>query len=245
MATQSPAPDLEGRYRTTSPKMTRVLIIDDHPIVTQGCRQLLENARVTEIYEARDIADGYGQYRAHRPDVIILDLTIGKNELGGISFTQRLRRRDRQTPILVFTMHDDPLIVGRALTMGATGYVLKDGPLNELSRAFVEVCHGRTYVSPCLLPLASGDKRGAVNPLGRLNQRELETLMLLVEGKPYRAIAELMFVSCTTVATTSARVKAKLGVNTLPELMRAGLRYLPGVDWNGARTKWGREERWR
>ena len=225
--------------------MTGVLIIDDHPIVTQGCRQLLEDARVTEIYEARDIADGYGQYRAHRPDVIILDLTIGKSELGGISFIQRLRRRDRQTPILVFTMHDDPLIVGRALTIGATGYVLKDEPFNELSRAFAEVCHGRTYVSSCLLPLTSGEKRVATNPLSRLNQRELETLMLLIEGKPYRAIAELMLVSCTTVAATSAGVKAKLGVNTLPELMRVGFRYLPGFDWNGARTNWGGEKRWR
>ena len=245
MATQSPAPDLEGRYRTTSPQMTRVLIIDDHPIVVQGWRQLLEDARVTEIYEARDIADGYGQYRAHLPDVIILDLTIGKSELGGISFIQRLRRRDRQTPILVFTMHDDPLIVGRALTIGTTGYVLKDEPFNELSRAFAEICHGRTYLSPCLLPLTSDEKRGAANPLSRLNQRELETLMLLIEGKPYRAIAELMLVSCTTVAATSAGVKAKLGVNTLPELMRVGFRYLPGVDWNGARTKWGGEKRWR
>ena len=69
--------------------------------------------------------------------------------------------------------------------------------------------------------------------------------MLLIEGKPYRAIAELMLVSCTTVAATSAGVKAKLGVNTLPELMRVGFRYLPGVDWNGARTKWGGEKRWR
>jgi DNA-binding NarL/FixJ family response regulator len=225
--------------------MTGVLIIDDHPIVTQGCRQLLEDARVTEIYEARDIADGYGQYRAHRPDVIILDLTIGKSELGGISFIQRLRRRDRQTPILVFTMHDDPLIVGRAPTIGTTGYVLKDEPFNELSRAFAEVCHGSTYVSSCLLPLTSGEKRVATNPLSRFNQRELETLILLIEGKPYRAIAELMLVSCTTVAATSAGVKAKLGVNTLPELMRVGCRYLPGVDWNGARTKWGGEKRWR
>ena len=224
--------------------MTRVLIIDDHPIVIKGWRQLLEDARVTEIYEARDIADGYGQYRAHRPDVIILDLTIGKSELGGISFIQRLRRRDRRTPILVFTMHDDSLTVARTLTIGATGYLLKDGPFNELSRAFAEVCHGRTYVSPCLLPLVS-EKRGAANPLSRLNQQELETLMLLIEGKPYRAIAELMLVSCTTVAATSARVKAKLGVNTLPELMRVGLRCMPGVDWNGARTKWGEEERWR
>ena len=70
-----------GYHRTTSPQMTGVLIIDDHPIVTQGCRPLLEDARVTEIDAARDIADGYGQYRAHRPDVIILDLTIGKSEL--------------------------------------------------------------------------------------------------------------------------------------------------------------------
>ena len=222
--------------------MTRVLIIDDHPIVVQGCRQLLEDARVTEIYEARDIADGYGQYRAHLPDVIILDLTIGKSELGGISFIERLRRRDRQTPILVFTMHNDPMIVGRALTIGATGYVLKDGPFNELSRAFAEICHGRTYLSPCLLPLTSDEKRGAANPLSRLNQRELETLMLLIEGKPYRAIAELMLVSCTTVAATSARLKAKLGVNTLPELMRAGLRYLPGVRLECSAHEVGRGE---
>ena len=225
--------------------MTRVLIIDDHPIVVQGWRQLLEDARVTEIYEARDTADGYGQYRAHLPDVIILDLTIGKSKLGGISFIERLRRRDRQTPILVFTMHSDPMIVGRALKIGATGYVLKDGPFNELSRAFAEICHGRTYLSPCLLPLTSDEKRGAANPLSRLNPQELETLMLLIEGKSYRAIAELMLISCTTVAATSARLKAKLGVNTLPELMRAGLRYLPGFDWKAARMKWGGQKRWR
>ena len=69
--------------------------------------------------------------------------------------------------------------------------------------------------------------------------------MLLIEGKPYRAIAELMLVSCATVAATSAGVKAKLGVNTLPELMRAGLRYLPGFDWNATRLKGGGEKRWR
>jgi DNA-binding NarL/FixJ family response regulator len=223
--------------------MTCVLIIDDHPIVLQGCRQLLQDAGVTEILEARDILEGYGQYRAHQPDVIILDLTIGRSELGGISFIQRLRRRDQQTPILVFTMHDNPLIVGRALRIGATGYVPKDGPFDELFRAFEEVRNGRTYVSPCLLPLTSGEKMSAANPLGRLNQRELETLMLLIEGKPYRAIAERMLVSCTTVAATSARVKAKLGVNTLPELMTVGLRYLPEIGWNGASANGGVEGR--
>ena len=132
------------------------------------------------------------------------------------------------------------------LRLSATGYVPKDGPFNELFRAFGEVRNGRMYVSPCLLPLTSCEKISAENPLSRLNQRELETLMLLIEGKPYRAIAHRMLVSCTTVAATSARIKAKLGVNTLPELMKVSLRYLPEVagmgqagreEWKGGASK--------
>jgi two-component system invasion response regulator UvrY len=106
--------------------MTRVLVIDDHPIVLQGCRQLLEDAGVEQIVQAQSLADGFRLYRAQKPDVIIVDLAMRTGALGGLSFIRRLRLHDQKTPILVFTMHSDPVIVSRALEVGATGYVLKD-----------------------------------------------------------------------------------------------------------------------
>ena len=102
--------------------MTRVLVIDDHPIVLQGCRQLLEDAGVDNIVQAQSLADGFRLYRVQQPDVIIVDLTIG-SALGGLSFIRRLRLHDQRTPILVFTMHSDPVIVSRGLEVGASGYV--------------------------------------------------------------------------------------------------------------------------
>jgi two-component system invasion response regulator UvrY len=101
--------------------MTRVLVIDDHPIVLQGCRQLLEDAGVEQIVQAQSLADGFRLYRAQKPDVIIVDLAMRTGALGGLSFIRRLRLHDQKTPILVFTMHSDPVIVSRALEVGVTG----------------------------------------------------------------------------------------------------------------------------
>ncbi|MGZ8400500.1 MAG: response regulator, partial [Methyloceanibacter sp.] len=87
--------------------MTRVLVIDDHPIVLQGCQQLLEDAGVNEIVQAQSLADGFRLYRTQKPDVIIVDLAMRTGALGGLSFIRRLRLHDQRTPILVFTMHSD------------------------------------------------------------------------------------------------------------------------------------------
>ena len=116
--------------------MTRVLVIDDHPIVLQGCRQLLEDAGVDDIVQAQTLADGFRLYRVQRPDVIIVDLAMRTGALGGLSFIRRLRLHDQRTPVLVFTMHADPVIVSRALEVGATGYVLKDTSSDEVLKAF-------------------------------------------------------------------------------------------------------------
>jgi len=213
--------------------MTCVLLIDDHPIVLQGCRRLLEDAGVTQVLEAQNMSEGYGLYRANQPDVIILDLTIGTNELSGLSFIQRLRRYDRHTPLLVFTMHGDPLIVSRTLKSGVNGYVLKDRPFDEFFRAFTEVRKGNFYLSPDLSPALDNEKRTLINPLSHLTPRELRILELLVEGKSYRTMAKLLSVSCTTVATTSVKIKAKLGADTLTELIKIGLQHLPKLDLSG------------
>src|SRR5207244_3743763 len=106
--------------------MTSVLIIDDHPIVLQGCRRMLEDAGVETVLEARDAAAGYRLYRRHHPDVVIVDLAMQGSGLGGLDVIRRMRSHDPRSRILVFTMHSDPIIAARALEAGATGYVLKD-----------------------------------------------------------------------------------------------------------------------
>jgi two-component system, NarL family, invasion response regulator UvrY len=165
-----------------------------------------------------------------QPDVIIVDLAMRTGALGGLSFIRRLRLHDQETPILVFTMHSDPVIVSRALEMGATGYVLKDTAPDEMLKAFRKVRENRPYLSHNLASeVAFMEARGTTNPLRRMTVRELQTLALVAEGKPYGVIAEHLHVSYKTVANTCTQLKAKLGVRTLPELMRIAIQHLPSV----------------
>ena len=207
--------------------MTRVLVIDDHPVVLQGCAQLLEDAGVENIVQALSLADGISLYRKHKPDVIIVDLKVGTGALSGLSFIRRLRLHDQRTPVLVFTMHSEADIVRRAIAVGATGYLLKDTTSDEVLRAFQRVREGRPYVSHDLaLEVAFRDLIGTINPLKALTVRELQTLTLLAEGKTLGVIAERLHVSYKTVANTCAHIKAKFGVRTLRDLMPIAIQHL-------------------
>jgi two-component system invasion response regulator UvrY len=208
--------------------VTRVLVIDDHPIVLQGCRQILEDAGVESIVLAQSVAEGFRLYRMQQPDLIIIDLAMQTGALDGLSFIRRLRLHDQRTPVLVFTMHSDPVIVSRALEVGATGYVLKDASSDEMLNAFTKVREGRPYLSTDLASeVAFMEVRGTANPLKRMTVRELQALALVAEGKPYGVIAEHLHVSYKTVANTCTQLKVKLGVRTLPELMRVAIKYFP------------------
>jgi two-component system, NarL family, invasion response regulator UvrY len=211
--------------------VTRVLVIDDHPVVLQGCRQLLEEAGVENIVVAQGVAEGFRLYRLQQPDLIIIDLAMQTGALDGLSFIRSLRLHDQRTPVLVFTMHRDPVIVSRALEVGATGYVLKDSSFDEILKAFQKVRDGRPYLSHDLASeVAFTEARGTSNPLRRMTVRELQTLALLAEGRPYSVIAQQLHVSYKTVANTCTTLKAKLGVRTLPELMRIAIKYLPSEE---------------
>ena len=177
---------------------------------------------------------------------LILDLSddgIGMPQstpgaLGGLSFIRRLRLHDQGTPILVFTMHSDAVIVSRALEVGATGYVLKDTSSDEVLKAFQKVRENRPYLSHDLASeVAFMEARGTSNPLKRMTVRELQTLALVAEGKPYGVIAEHLHVSYKTVANTCTQLKAKLGVRTLPELMRIAIQHLPAVATKAPRDR--------
>ena len=202
--------------------MTSVLIIDDHPIVLQGCRRMLEDAGVKTVLEARDAASGYRLYRRHHPDVVIVDLAMQGGGLRGLNVIRRMRSHDQRSRILVFSMHSDPIIAARALEAGATGYVLKDS--DELMKAFDQVRTGTPYLSNDLAMQVALVRTGVrANPLADLTPRELQMLSLLAEGKPYGRIADELNVSYKTVVNACSQLKQKLNAKNLPELIRVAV----------------------
>ena len=207
--------------------MTSVLVIDDHPIVLQGCRRMLQDAGVTDVLEARDAASGYKLYRRHHPNVVIVDLAMQGSGLGGLPLIRRISAHDRRVRILVFSMHSDPIIVARALEAGATGYVLKDTSSADLLQAFEKVRAGQPYLNNDLaMQVALVHTPARQNPLAELTPRELQTLALLAEGKPYGRIAEEINVSYKTVVNVSSQLKQKLDARNLPELIRTAVQLL-------------------
>ncbi len=207
--------------------MTEVLVIDDHPIVLQGCRRMLEDAGVSTVLEARDPVSGYRLYRRHHPDVVITDLAMQGSGLGGLALVRRINAHDPAARILVFSMHSDPNIVARALQAGATGYVLKDTSPTELMKAFEKIRAGTPYLSEDLaMQVALAHATARQSPLADLTPRELQTLSLLADGKPYGRIAEELGVSYKTVVNVCSQLKQKLDVHSLPELIRSAVQLL-------------------
>jgi two-component system, NarL family, invasion response regulator UvrY len=207
--------------------MTSVLVVDNHPVVLQGCRRVLERAGVATVLEASDTASGYKLYRCHRPDVVIVDLATKGSGLGGLPLIQRIRSHDSRARILVFSMHNDPVIVTRALEAGAAGYVLKDTPSADLIKAFEAVKAGKHYLSHELaMQIALLHTAARRNPLADMTPRELQTLSLLAEGKPYGCIADELGVSYKTIVNVSFRLKKKLDARNLLELIHVAVQLL-------------------
>ena len=207
--------------------MISVLIIDDHPIVLQGCRRVLEDAGIDPTLAASDLVAGYRLYLRHRPDVAIVDLAIQGKGLGGLDLIRRIRAHDTGAHILVLSMHNDPMIVARSLEAGASGYVLKDTSSEELVRAVQQVSTGMPFLSGELaMKVALTGTSARTNPLADLTPRELQVLALLAEGKPYDAIARELSVSYKTVVNASSQLKHKLGASTLAQLVSTAVRLL-------------------
>ncbi len=208
--------------------MTSALIIDDHPIVLQGCRRVLLDAGVTTVNEARDVVSGYRLYRRNRPDVAVVDLSLQGKGLAGLPLIQRIKAHDPRARILVFSMHSDPIIVSRALKAGATGYLLKDTSSQELVEAFEKVRGGAHYLSGELAMQVALVGTGAHrDPLADLTPRELQMLGLLAQGNPYSRIAETLGVSYKTVVNTCSQLKQKLNARNLPDLIRIAVQLAP------------------
>jgi DNA-binding NarL/FixJ family response regulator len=206
--------------------MTSVLIIDDHPIVLQGCRRVLEDAGLGPVLTASDLVSGYRLYRRHGPDVAVIDLAIHGRGLGGIDLIRRIHAHKPRARILVLSMHNDAMIVVRALEAGATGYVLKDTSSEQLVKAVQQVATGAPYLDGELAVKVALIGSGRANPLSDLTPRELQVLVLLADGKPYDRIAGELNVSYKTVVNVSSQLKQKLQAGNLPELVSTAVKLL-------------------
>ena len=124
----------------------QILIVDDHPVVAEGWGRIIRSRVSCDIASAASASEGWRAWRQARPNLMVIDLSMGKNKIAGIRLIERLRRVDPDLPILVFTMHRSPVLARRALTSGANGVINKDSPPSEICDAFAEVARGGNYV---------------------------------------------------------------------------------------------------
>jgi DNA-binding NarL/FixJ family response regulator len=200
----------------------RVLIVDDHPIVTSGFRALLAGDTEIVILEASDAESGERTFVAEQPDVCVLDINLPS--VSGFELARRILTHAASARIIMFSMNDDPIFAVRAIEAGAKGYVSKSGDPWDLVEAIREVGKGRTYLPPAIArSIAFAGPSFAQSPLAKLTSREIEILRLLSKGKSLSEIAWQVHVSYKTIANTSSIMRQKLGVRTSAELVRLAI----------------------
>ena len=199
----------------------RVLIADDHAVVAEGLRHLVEAEKDIEVVACvGDGREAVQQSRDLHPDVVLMDLSMP--ELNGADATRAIIERDPRCRVIVLSMYSQREYVRRALKAGAAGYVVKRSAAKEVVEAIRAVHAGQRYLSPRVADVVledySDDKQDDL--LSRLSAREREVLQLLAEGRTGAQIAERLALSQKTVETYRARLVEKLGIRDLAGLVR-------------------------
>ncbi len=199
-----------------------ILLVDDHEIVRQGCRLLFEQAGYTVVGEVSSGEEAYEKHLKLRPQLIVMDLAMPG--VGGIETIRRIHTHSPQARIVVFTMRDNPFIVTRVLRAGVLAYVTKTNPPQILLEAVKRALVGGFYLSQDIaqsIALSNMDIRDS--PLVGLTRRELEIFRMLSEGRSSSEIADTLSLSQKSVANYSLRIKQKLGVRNIAELVRLAM----------------------
>ena len=197
-----------------------ILLVDDHALVRAGLKRLLATLSLGEVLEASDGRDALALLKSARPDLVILDLNLPG--LGGLELLRRMIQAGAG-PILVLSMHAEPIYAKRALEAGAAGYMTKNASPDEMLVAVRRVTAGGRYVEAELAQALAAPGLGGAQSLDNLTARELEIMRLLAKGASLAEIAEAVGVGYKTVANNASQIKGKLGVSRTADLVRLAI----------------------
>lgn len=199
----------------------RVLLVDDHAVVREGYRGLIErSADVSVIAEAGTGEAGLAMYREHRPDVVVMDIALP--DRSGIAVLQELIAEAPEARVLMFSMYEESIYADRALKAGARGYITKASAAAALVHAVRSVAAGGSWLSAEMTREISGNAQGKL-PVD-LSGRELQVLRLLAAGEGVREIATMLGITPKTVANNQTLIRQKLGVETALQMLQAAQR---------------------
>ena len=207
----------------------RILLADDHTLMRQGLRKILESRPDWEIVaEAGTGREALQQAEDLQPDVVVLDVAMPA--LNGIDALQQIKRRVPGAHVLILSMHGDEAYVTRAVRTGASGYLLKDSADVDLIRAVVAVSQGKSFFSPAVARVIVDEyvrqlaERGVTDRYDALSEREREIFQLVAEGYSSKEVASLLQISPATVETHRAHVMEKLDTHNTAELVLYAVR---------------------
>jgi two-component system, NarL family, response regulator NreC len=201
----------------------RILLAEDHVVVRQGFRVLLEQAGMVVIGEASDGLEALRLAQAHTPEVAVLDIAMP--HLNGLETARRLRETVPQTKIIVLTMHTEEPYVLEALQAGAAGYVLKTQAAVDIVQAIHDAIHGAFYLSPRVAnAVVRAYLTGSTLPPDPLTSREREIVQRIAEGQTTKEIAALLGLSVKTVESHRINLMRKLDIHETATLVRYAIR---------------------
>jgi len=210
--------------------MIRVILAEDHHLVRQGIRSLLEAAPdIIVVAEADNGQAAVDLVRELNPEVLVTDINMPR--LNGIQAAVQIRELDLPTRVVILSMHADPILIRQALRQGVKGYLLKRSLTDELLLGVRAAARGETFLCPGVSDLVMSDFLAAsalseaTNGFDQLSAREREVLKLVAEGYTNKAIAEMMHVSIKTVEKHRANVMTKLNIQDLAGLIRVALKH--------------------
>ncbi len=206
-------------------KTINVMLVDDHAVVRFGFRMLLESTDDIKVVAEADSAEAaYQQIPTAKPDVIVMDISLGGTM--GVEATRRIVARDKGAKVLGLSSHEDPSYVRYMLKAGALGYLSKRSAPDELMHAIRQVAEGRMYIEASLSQrMALEEFNGEKSPIEVLSEREFGVFIQLAKGLSVNQIAELLTISPRTVGTLLYNVKQKLGAANQAELTLIAVRH--------------------
>ena len=207
----------------------RILLADDHTVVRDGLRALLEKqSDMAVVAEAADGRDSVRLAEEQAPDVVVMDIAMPN--MNGIEATRRILSTNPRVAVVILSMHQDESYVLRSLKAGAKGYLLKDSLRSDVIDAIRQVAQGRSFLTKKVSRILQEDyireleQRGLDDSYDLLTEREREILQLVAEGSTNKEVAGILNVSLTTVETHRTHILQKLGLHSVPELILYAVR---------------------